>query len=114
MNERRAHRSEDPSTATHLYLSHLAARLGCEALALATADGEVADGVALDYPAELLGTLATLAAQIGSHAPGEGDDGALRFYALDLAGGPLYLATVGGSPVPVNDCRAALGRIRAA
>jgi hypothetical protein len=115
IHERRSHRSEVPSEATQLYLSHLAETLGCEAITLSTRDGQLVGAVGEGYDPDLLGALALLGPQIGSFEPdpGHADGAALRFYGFDLHGREVFVSCVGGAPLAVDACATALRRIYA-
>lgn len=112
--ERRQQRSEDPTAASALYLTHLAERLGCEAIALSAQDGELLGGVGDGYDLGLLSTLASLGSQIGHYEP-EAEHAArgpaLRFYGVELGERRYYLSSVGGEPLPIDECAAAIQRI---
>lgn len=116
-NERRHLRSDEPLLATRFYLQHLAQRLGCEALALSTADGLLVDGVGEGFDLDLLGALASLpsedAARLAPSHPQASQGRPVQVHSLGLHGHPLFVASVGGSPLPVGDCTAALARIYA-
>lgn len=117
ISERRSHRSEVPSEATQLYLSHLALTLGCEAITLSTRDGQLVGAVGEGYDPGLLSALALLGPQIGSYEPEPGHSpasAALRFYGFELQGREVFVSCVGGAPLAVEDCALALRRIYAA
>lgn len=114
ISERRQRRSDDPTQAAQLYLEHLARRAGCEAIALSTHDGLLLGGFGEGYDLDLLGALAALGSQIGSYEPEQRHAArgqALRFYGLELYGHPVFVSSVGGGSLPVEECVSALRRI---
>ncbi len=117
ISERRSLRSEVPSEATQLYLSHLALTLGCEAITLSTRDGQLVGAVGEGYDPGLLSALALLGPQIGTYEPEPGhtpESAALRFYGFDVNGSEVFVSCVGGAPLSVDACASALRRIYAA
>ena len=116
LSERRQRRSNVPGVATQFFLEHLAGQLGCEAITLSSHDGLLIGGVGDGYDHDLLGALASLGTQIGSYEPDlqqAARGQALRFYTLDVHGSPMHISCVGGAPLPVELCTAALRRIHA-
>lgn len=113
LEERRFHRSSDPTEALWCYLSSLARRLGCEAIVLSTWDGAVLGGVGDGHDLDWLGALAAVEAR----GQGEVDlrysvEGAY-FHRFRLGNEPVLLLSVGGGPLPVKECVTTLSRIQA-
>ena len=113
-SERRQRRSDSPMQATRYFLEHLARRLGCEALAVSTEDGFLVDGIGEGFDLDLLGALAALPSVNDHHVSARSEASLgrpVQVHGLDIKGHSLFVTSVGGSPLPVNDCAAALGRI---
>lgn len=113
-DERRHHRSSDPTEALWLYLSNLARRLGSEAITVSTREGVLLGGVGDGHDLDLLVALAA----IGSRGHGDEADvryaaGELRSCSINLGSRSVLLSSVGGEPLPVRECAATLRRIQA-
>jgi hypothetical protein len=109
MIERRVQRSEKPTEAARLFLSHLASERSCKAIAVATDHGllitGVGEGVDLDWLAAI--------ASIGVDAPRFVEEAAgepLSAFSLRIGGHALHVASV-GEPLDVAACEAGLQRI---
>ncbi|MCU0657295.1 MAG: hypothetical protein MUF64_19160 [Polyangiaceae bacterium] len=112
MAERRVQRSGDPWEALELFLSSLGRRLRSEAVVLSTRDGVLVSGVGDGYDLEQLGALAPCGER-GEELDLRFAGGELRSHRIEVGGASLYLASVGGEPVPLRECVAALRRIQA-
>ena len=113
--ERRQNRSEVPAEALQLYVDRLLQRIDARAVAVSDARGLLIAGSAHAGDLETLGALAAVGEAVADGRPdlvhAAAGGARIRYERLTVQDRPLYAASVGGGPLPVEETQDAIERI---